>query len=112
VLLTQIAKWCLGGTCLRLGDSCGGSKLDPCEGEHPLEVKQRSNWLQTSQQETSLMTECIQLEFELAGSSETKIKKNFRGENVSTDRGLVPLRKAHKDDEMIGTMPEGRWITT
>jgi hypothetical protein len=50
------------------------------------------------------MTECGQLGFGLVGLSEREIEKNFRGENVTTDRGLVSPRKADKDDATIGTM--------
>src|SRR6267143_7184786 len=57
------------------------------------------NRLQTKQQETSLMAECNELEFELPGLSGRKIEGNFAGGNVSSDGGLVLLRQV---DRWIG----------
>src|SRR3982074_3459910 len=71
-----------------------------------------SNRLQTSRQETSPMTECSQLGFELPGFSGRKIEGNFEGGNVSSDGGLVLLRQV---DRWIGLtktlaqrLPDGR----
>jgi hypothetical protein len=70
------------------------------------------NRLQTKQQETSLMAECNELEFELPGFSGRKIEGNFEGGNVSSDGGLVLLRQV---DRWIGLtktlaqrLPDGR----
>src|SRR6201981_373248 len=57
------------------------------------------NRLQTNRQETSLMAECHELEFELPGFSGRKIEGNFAGGNVSSDGGLVLLRQV---DRWIG----------
>src|SRR5258708_19565952 len=70
------------------------------------------NRLQTKQQETSLMAECNELEFELPGLNGRKIEGNFAGGNVSSDGGLVLLRQV---DRWIGLtktlaqrLPDGR----
>src|SRR5258708_39512422 len=70
------------------------------------------NRLQTKQQETSLMAECNELEFELPGLSGRKIEGNFEGGNVSSDGGLVLLRQV---DRWICTSPDKTdteiWLT-